>query len=87
MRMKDFFVSYNRADRPWAEWVAWQLEEEGYTTVLQAWDFPPGSNFIVEMHRAAIDTERTIAIVSPHYLTAVFTQPGMGRRFETRSEW
>src|SRR5258706_7234650 len=21
---KDFFVSYNKADRAWAEWIAWQ---------------------------------------------------------------
>ncbi|MGA9350971.1 MAG: TIR domain-containing protein [Anaerolineae bacterium] len=27
--MKDFFISYNSADRTWAEWIAWQLEE-GY---------------------------------------------------------
>ena len=25
---KDFFISYNKADREWAEWIAWQLEEE-----------------------------------------------------------
>lgn len=46
--MKDFFISYNSADRTWAEWIAWQLEEAGYTTVLQAWDFRPGSNEGVE---------------------------------------
>ena len=40
---KDFFVSYNKADREWAEWIAWQLEESGYTTVLQAWDFLAGA--------------------------------------------
>ncbi len=27
--MKDFFISYNSADRTWAEWIAWQLEEAG----------------------------------------------------------
>jgi hypothetical protein len=26
---KDFFISYNKADRAWAECVAWQLEGEG----------------------------------------------------------
>jgi hypothetical protein len=31
---KDFFISYNKADRRWAEWIAWQLEETGYTTSL-----------------------------------------------------
>lgn len=46
--MKDFFVSYNKADRRWAEWVAWQLEEAGYTTMLQAWDLRPGSSFVLE---------------------------------------
>jgi hypothetical protein len=33
---KDFFISYTRTDREWAEWIAWQLEEAGYATVLQA---------------------------------------------------
>ncbi len=38
---KDFFISYNRADQRWAEWVAWHLEKAGCTTVIQAWDFRP----------------------------------------------
>ena len=33
----DFFVSYTQADRGWAEWIAWQLEEDGYRVLLQAW--------------------------------------------------
>ncbi|WP_261568246.1 toll/interleukin-1 receptor domain-containing protein [Frankia gtarii] len=35
----DFFVSYTAADRPWAEWVAWQLEGAGLRVLVQAWDF------------------------------------------------
>jgi TIR domain len=31
-----FFISYNKTDRAWAEWIAWQLEEAGYTTIIQA---------------------------------------------------
>jgi len=58
--MKDFFVSYNSVDRPWAEWIAWQLEEAGYITLLQAWDFRPSSNFVLEMQRATTEAERTI---------------------------
>src|SRR6266508_5402179 len=73
--MKDFFVSYNRADRAWAEWVAWQLEEASYTVVIQAWDFRPGSNFVVDMQKAAAEAQRTIAILSPDYLDARYTQP------------
>ena len=29
--MKDFFISYNKADRAWAEWIAWHLEEAAYS--------------------------------------------------------
>ena len=72
--MADFFISYTSADRAWAEWIAWQLDA-GYTTVLQAWDFLPGSNFVLAMQQAAAQSQRTIAILSPHYLASRFTQP------------
>jgi hypothetical protein len=78
---RDFFVSYNSADRGWAEWTAWQLEDAGHSTVLQAWDFVPGSNFVVEMDRAAKLAKRTIAILSPDYLAASFPQPEWGAAF------
>lgn len=73
--MKDFFISYNSHDQEWAQWIAWTLEEAGYETVIQAWDFRPGSNFVLEMQRAATDTRQTIAVLSQHYLDAEFTQP------------
>jgi len=72
--MAAFFVSYTRSDHAWAEWIAWELESAGYTTILQAWDFGPGSNFILEMQRAAAESERTIAVLSPAYLSAAYTQ-------------
>lgn len=78
---KDFFVSYNRADRTWAEWIAWQLEEAGYTTIIQAWDFRPGGNFIIEMQRAAEQARRTIAVLSPNYLQALYTRPEWAAAF------
>jgi hypothetical protein len=43
---RDFFISYTAVNRPWAEWIAVQLEQAGYTTLLQAWDFRPGSDFL-----------------------------------------
>jgi hypothetical protein len=72
--MRDFFISYNKADRQWAEWVAWTLELNGYSTNIQAWDFPPGANFVLEMQNSAVECERTIAIISADYLAACFTQ-------------
>lgn len=79
--MKDFFVSYNKADRVWAEWIAWQLEEARYTVVIQAWDFRPGGNFVLDMQSAAADCERTIAVLSPDYLTSSFTAPEWAAAF------
>ena len=78
---RHFFVSYNKADRAWAEWIAWQLEQAGFSTIIQAWDFRPGSNFILEMQKAASEAERTVAVLSPDYLTALYTQPEWAAAF------
>jgi tetratricopeptide (TPR) repeat protein len=79
--MKDFLISYNKADVSWAKWIAWQLEDQGYTTILQAWDFRPGSNFVLEMQKAMEHSSRTIAVLSPDYLTSRFTQPEWAAAF------
>jgi TIR domain len=79
--MKDFFISYTKADQPWAEWIAWKLEEAGYSTVIQAWDFRPGGNFVLEMQKAASGTENTIVVLSPAYLQSEFTQPEWAAAF------
>ena len=68
----DFFVSYAQADRAWAEWIAWQLEAAGYSTVLQAWDFVAGSDWAHEMQRATATARRTIAVLSSAYLESAF---------------
>ncbi|MFL5591897.1 MAG: FxSxx-COOH system tetratricopeptide repeat protein [Ktedonobacteraceae bacterium] len=67
-------VSYTSTDHPWAEWIAWQLEHEGFSIVIQAWDFRPGGNFVLDMHKAATEAQRTIAVLSPNYFTALYTQ-------------
>lgn len=64
---RDFFISYTEPDKTWAEWIAWELEEAGYTTILQSWDFPAGSHFIGEMHSATQAAKRTIAVLSDAY--------------------
>jgi hypothetical protein len=82
----DFFVSYTGADRAWAEWIAHTLEANSYRCVVQAWDFRPGSDFAVEMHRAASEAKRTIAVLSPAYLRAVFTTPEWAAAFADDSQ-
>ncbi|MGA2741807.1 MAG: toll/interleukin-1 receptor domain-containing protein [Bryobacteraceae bacterium] len=79
--VRDFFISYNKADLGWAEWIATQLDDAGYSTIYQHRDFRPGSNFVVEMHRAAADAERTLAVLSPDYLAALYTHPEWAAAF------
>lgn len=69
---RNFFISYTGADREWAEWIAWTLEEAGYTTFLQSWDFAPGAHFVEEMHRSTALADRTIAVLSRAYLESQF---------------
>lgn len=71
--MPDFFISYTSADLTWAEWIGYVLEEEGFTVIIQAWDFRPGSNFVLEMQKAAAEADRTIMVLSPDYLKSQFT--------------
>ena len=73
--MKDFFISYNSADKSYATWIAATLENAGYTVLIQDWDFLPGQNFVQGMHQATIDCKRTIAVLSNQYLSALFTMP------------
>jgi hypothetical protein len=66
----DFFISYTSADRAWAEWIAWELEADGYQVVIQAWDFTPGHNWAQAMQQATSTAERVVAVLSPAYLAS-----------------
>ena len=69
-----FFISYTGVNRSWAEWIAVELERAGYSTVLQAWDFRPGSDFVHKMQEATTSAERTIAVLSPAYFGSKFSE-------------
>jgi signal recognition particle receptor subunit beta len=73
-RRWDFFISYTAADLAWAEWIAWELEAAGYQVLFQKWDFVPGSHWTTRMREGIHGAERTLAILSPAYLTSVYGQ-------------
>ncbi len=68
----DFFVSYTGADRKWAEWIAWQLEDADYRVLVQAWDMVPGSNWSAKMQDGITYAARTIAVLSEAYIGSVY---------------
>lgn len=73
--LRNFFISYNRADESWAEWIAWTLDAAGYTHYFQKWDFRPGGNFVFDMQQATAASERTLLVLTTNYLTSLYTQP------------
>jgi tetratricopeptide (TPR) repeat protein len=68
----DFYISYVQSDRAWAEWIAWNLEEEGYRVIIQAWDFVPGSNWIQATRDGVSRAGRMIVVLSPAYLESEY---------------
>ena len=85
----DFFVSHAGVDRAWAEWVAWQLREAGYTVELDVWDWAAGRNFVTAMSDALERAGRVVALFSSAYFdrsrytteewtSALLHTPGVG---------
>ena len=76
---KDFLISYSNVDREIATWIAWEVEDAGFSVLIEEWDFR--GNFVLAIDRAQQETERTMAILSPDYLVSMFTQPEWAARF------
>ncbi|NRQ38612.1 toll/interleukin-1 receptor domain-containing protein [Nonomuraea sp. NN258] len=74
MANKDFFITYNGNDEDWAMWIAATLETAGHTTIIEAWDFRPGDNFMAAMDHALATCRRTLGVLSSHYLASLYTR-------------
>ncbi len=66
----DFFISYSPTDEQWATWIAWELETAGYSAMLQAWDFMPGTNFLDFVDCGVSEASVVVAVLSRSYLTS-----------------
>ncbi len=64
---KNFFISYTNKDEQQALWIDKVLKKAGYTTIIQACDFEPGTSFTGNMHKALQNSERLIAVLSDDY--------------------
>lgn len=69
---KDFFISYNRADERWAVWIAWQLENAGFSTFIMAWDIGVGDHFMNKMKEEIQNTNRLVGVLSPNALASEY---------------
>src|SRR3954449_10494505 len=68
----DFFISHAGRDTGWAEWLAWQLQQAGYTVELDVWDWAPGEDFVARMAAALERADRLLAVCTEAYFTSVF---------------
>ncbi len=71
-RGTDFFISHAGRDTAWAEWLAWQLQQAGYTVELDVWDWAPGEDFVARMQQALQRADRLLAVCTPAYFASVF---------------
>ena len=81
MNRKDYFISYNKADKSWARIIRDALEDAGKTTVMQEVDFHAGSNFPLEMHKGLQEANRMIGVLSNDYLDSEFCQSEWAAKF------
>ena len=49
-------------------------ETENYSCYLQAWNFRPGGNFVLDMQEALVNSERFIAVLSGDYMESMYCQ-------------
>ena len=71
-RETGFFISHAGRDTAWAEWLAWQLQEAGYSVELDVWDWTPGQDFVARMQSALERADRLLAVCTEAYFASAF---------------
>src|SRR3954465_2100605 len=71
-RGTDFFISHAGRDTGWAEWLAWQLQQAGYSVELDVWDWAPGEDFVARMAAALERADRLLAVCTEAYFASAF---------------
>lgn len=66
----DVFVSYTADDLAWAEWITQVLESAGLTVRMQAWDVPPGDNFVAWIGNQLQGAQHVVALYSEKYFAS-----------------
>ncbi|MBU1626201.1 toll/interleukin-1 receptor domain-containing protein, partial [bacterium] len=69
--MKHFYISYHDSDLDWAEWIAKQLEEVGYSILLRSWDTLKPGNYLKELEYNASFANGIIIILSTDYFDMI----------------
>ena len=71
-RGTDFFISHAGRDTAWAEWLAWQLQQAGWTVEVGVCDWAPGEDFVARMQQALQRADRLLAVRTEAYFASAF---------------
>ncbi|ADB74140.1 FxSxx-COOH system tetratricopeptide repeat protein [Geodermatophilus obscurus] len=84
-RGTDFFISHAGRDTGWAEWLAWQLQQAGYSVELDVWDWVPGEDFVARMQEALQRADRLLAVCTSAYFSSTFSGAELRAAFAQQS--
>src|SRR6185295_5974862 len=65
---RDFFISFNSADRAYGDAIDAALQKAGFSTHYWPNDLGPGSNIPLWMDEALMNSAQTLALYSPDYV-------------------
>lgn len=77
------FISYTRADVAIATQIADGLRRAGHLVTIQATDFRPGNNFVIEMQKGLTTADHVIAVLSAAYEQSDFATAEWAAAFAT----
>ncbi|MER6350163.1 FxSxx-COOH system tetratricopeptide repeat protein [Streptomyces sp. NPDC001595] len=63
-RAGEWFISYARDDRAWAEWIAWHLQDAGLSVGLDTARIPPGARWDTAISTALRNARHMLVLVS-----------------------
>ncbi len=63
----DFFISYVAADRRWAEWISWVLEQAGFRVKSSVWEKSASANLTDSIQDRGTRAKHMIMVLSEAY--------------------
>jgi hypothetical protein len=82
----DFFVSHAGSDAKWAGWIAAQLQNVGFSVLLDIWNWSAGEDVVKAMADGLDRAERVIAIYSEAYFSRQFAQQEFRAAFHNTTQ-
>jgi tetratricopeptide (TPR) repeat protein len=71
----DVFISYSHADRAWVwDELLPRLEGAGLKVIIDDRDFEPGAPLVSEKERAALQSRKTLLVLSPAYVDSEWAE-------------